>query len=182
MDRPVRDFMTQDVATIDEDADVHELEKLFLEKRIHGVPVTDKAGRLVGVVSQTDLIAWHFELGVDGTAFYEMAQLQLRGDGVHPVVTSLQEDEATLDVGELPLGDQETLRVSDIRNASVGEVMTPLVHAIRPESTAVEAAARMLRHQIHRLVVVDGDLKVQGIVCAMDLLALVPGVEEVARS
>ncbi len=59
--------------------------------------------------------------------------------------------------------------------------MTPLVHAIRAENSASDAAARMLRHKIHRLVVVDADLRVLGIICAMDLLRLIPGVAEMAR-
>lgn len=131
------------------DMDVHELEQLFLEHRIHGAPVVDDNGRLIGVVSQSDLLAWHFESGHDGIGFYE------------PV--------------DLRRGELRRLSLADVRTARVAEVMTPLVHAIRPEETAAEAAARMIRHRIHRLVVVDGGLRVLGVVSAMDLLQLVPG-------
>jgi len=51
----VADLMTRDVAVINRKSDVHELEKLLLEKRVHGLPVVNDEGILVGVISQTDL-------------------------------------------------------------------------------------------------------------------------------
>ena len=54
----VEDLMVRDVTVIHWDSDVHELEKMLLREKIHGVPVVDDAGRLMGVVSQTDLLAW----------------------------------------------------------------------------------------------------------------------------
>jgi CBS domain-containing protein len=152
MRTPVRDLMTSDVVVVDTEAEIHELEKLFLEKRIHGAPVVDASGKLVGVVSQTDLLNWHFNNGVDGTGFYAAPEMP--------------DDEAV-----------RRLRVSDISSAKVSEVMTPLVHAIREDSPASDAADRMVRHRIHRLVVVDADLKVKGVLSAMDLLRLLPGID-----
>ena len=35
----VADLMTRDVAVINRNSDVHELEKLLLERRVHGLPV-----------------------------------------------------------------------------------------------------------------------------------------------
>jgi CBS domain-containing protein len=151
MDTPVRDLMTTDVFVARSESEIHELEKAFLEQRIHGAPVVDDEGKLVGVVSQTDLLSWHFSNGVDGSSFYQGPEIP--------------RDDAVRD-----------LRVSDIRTAKVSEVMTPLVHAIQEESTAGEAAERMVRHRIHRLVVVDPALRVKGILSAMDLLRLLPGI------
>ncbi len=153
MTTTVADLMTSDVVVVRSDLDVHELEQLFLAKGIHGAPVVDQNDRLVGVVSQTDLLAWHYQTGHDGGGFYEPATLR----GAERV---------------------RGLSIADIRTAAVREVMTPLVHAVRPDNTAAEAAARMIRHRIHRLVVVDGNLHVLGILAAMDLLKLIPGVME----
>jgi CBS domain-containing protein len=153
METLVSDLMTTDVMVVRNNLDVHELEQLFLNKGIHGAPVVDENDRLVGVVSQTDLLAWHYQSGHDAAGFYE--HVDLRGT--------------------------ERLRglfLSDIRTASVSEVMTPLVHAVRRDNTATEAAVRMIRHKIHRLVVVDANLRVQGILSAMDLLRLIPGVAD----
>ena len=67
----VDDLMTRDVAVIRSDADVHELEQKLLRDAIHGMPVVDEDNTLVGVVSQTDLIAWHYFSGVDGSSYYQ---------------------------------------------------------------------------------------------------------------
>jgi CBS-domain-containing membrane protein len=146
----IGDVMAREVLTVRLDQDLHELEKLLVGHRIHGVPVVDGAQRIVGVVSQTDLLAWHFETGVDGVPFYDQ-----------PV--------AVPGLG-LPL------RVDDTRTASVAEIMSPMIHAIGPEHPIAEAASRMLAERIHRLIVVDEGFRVVGQVSAFDLLRGLPGV------
>ena len=66
--RTVEDVMVRDVEVIRSDADIHELEKKLLQDGIHGMPVVDENDTLVGVVSQTDLVAWHYFNGVDGSS------------------------------------------------------------------------------------------------------------------
>jgi CBS-domain-containing membrane protein len=145
----VENLMVRDVRTVRSDADVHELEKLLLKEKIHGVPVVDPDGRLVGVVSQTDLLGWHFREGVDGATVYQ-------GSGQRP-----------------PRG----LRFADIRTARVEEVMSPVVHCICPEQSVTLAAARMIDRKVHRLIVVDENAQVLGILTAADLLRAIPEVE-----
>ena len=171
----VGELMTSNVVLIRRDAEVHELSKLFLERGVHGVPVVDEDGRLVGVVSQTDLIAWHHDVGLDASAFYDMPDLRPEAGTRRELIVEDEENPEEADTGE---EDPWRLRLAEVRTARVDEVMTPLVHAIGPDQSAAEAAARMLRHRIHRLIVVDEDLKVLGIISAMDLLRVCPGVEE----
>ncbi len=148
--RRVEDLMQRDVRTVRSNADVHELEKLLLREQIHGVPVVDADDRIVGVVSQTDLLRWHFNAGVDGATFHDApAQRAPRG-----------------------------LRFTDIKTAEVGEVMSPLVHCICPDQSAALAAARMIDRKVHRLVVVDTSARVLGIISAIDVLRAVPDVEQ----
>ena len=146
----VEDLMVRAVRTVRSDADVHELEKLLLKEKIHGVPVVDPDGRLVGVVSQTDLLTWHFTEGVDGASFDP-------GSDQRP-----------------PRG----LRFADIRTARVEEVMSPVVRCVLPDDSVTLAAARMIEHKVHRLVVVDEDAQVLGILSAKDLLRAIPEVED----
>jgi len=145
----VEDLMVREVRTVRSDADVHELEKLLLKEKIHGVPVVDPEGRIVGVVSQTDLLSWHFMEGVDGATVYQ-------GSDPRP-----------------PRG----LRFADIRTARVEEVMSPVVHCICPDQSVTLAAARMIDRKVHRLVVVDENAQVLGILSAADLLRAIPEVE-----
>jgi CBS domain-containing protein len=50
------DVMTPDVITVDPDTSVQTLAKLLSERGISGVPVVDSAKRLVGIVSEGDLL------------------------------------------------------------------------------------------------------------------------------
>jgi CBS domain-containing protein len=150
-DACVRDLMVHDAAVIRADRDVHELEQLLLRERIHGVPVVDNDGRLVGVVSQTDLLEWHYATGVDGATFYDAPRLHGTAGG--------------------------SARLSDIRTARIDELMSPVIHCICPDQSLALAAARMLTRRVHRLIVVDEEARVLGVISALDLLHVVPGVE-----
>ncbi len=150
----VEDLMVRDVTVIRADSDVHELEQMLLREKIHGVPVVDRSGRLVGVASQTDLLAWHYSTGVDGASYYDVQKLMLR-----------------------PEDPSGKLQLSDIRSAAVAEVMSPVVHCICPHQSIALAAARMITRQIHRLVVVDEAGRVLGTISPMDLLRAMPGVD-----
>ena len=52
----VRDVMVTPVITVEPSATVQEVAKLFLEKQISAVPVLDGRGKLVGIVSEGDLL------------------------------------------------------------------------------------------------------------------------------
>lgn len=52
----VADLMTIDPVVVQADASLDEAEELLRSYRIHGLPVVDDRGALVGVISQTDLL------------------------------------------------------------------------------------------------------------------------------
>ena len=52
----VRDVMTTRVITVGPDTEVAEIARCLLENRISAVPVVETDGRLVGVVSEGDLM------------------------------------------------------------------------------------------------------------------------------
>ena len=56
VDLRVADLMTLDPVTVPIDATIEEAEALLREFRITGLPVVDGDERLVGVISQTDLL------------------------------------------------------------------------------------------------------------------------------
>jgi len=51
-----RDIMTRDVATVTPDTSVEDLARLMMERNISGAPVMDDAGKLLGIVTEHDLI------------------------------------------------------------------------------------------------------------------------------
>lgn len=55
----VAELMSIDPVTIGADEPAQAAERLMAERRVSGLPVVDREGRLVGVVSQTDLVRAH---------------------------------------------------------------------------------------------------------------------------
>jgi CBS-domain-containing membrane protein len=53
---PVRDVMTTQVVTIPPHADIHEAARLLSERRISGMPVVDAGNRVLGVISEADIL------------------------------------------------------------------------------------------------------------------------------
>ena len=51
-----QDIMTSKVITVAEDANVRELAALFLSNNISGAPVVNGQGKVIGVVTESDLI------------------------------------------------------------------------------------------------------------------------------
>jgi CBS domain-containing protein len=50
-----KDLMRREVFTIRDDQSVADLTELLVREHIHGVPVVDRTGRLVGMVTQQDV-------------------------------------------------------------------------------------------------------------------------------
>ncbi len=143
------DIMQTNVITVAEDAPLSEVETLLSENRITGMPVTDEAGELVGVISVTDLIDRYTE---DSDA------RPRRGRGFYDVSTYGLEDE-DLESFEVPKESEET----------AGSLMTAEVLTVPAEMPLRLVAKAMVKHKVHRLLVNEGR-KTVGILSTMDLL------------
>ena len=54
---PVREVMTTNVITVRPDANVHEVTRLLAENRVSGLPVVDDKNRVVGLISEADVLS-----------------------------------------------------------------------------------------------------------------------------
>lgn len=92
------------------------------------------------------------------------------------LVRALGEGEPDWDAGEtMPYG----FHVEPIARALVRDVMTPIVIALPLSSSVADAAELMVSRNVHRVIVVDADGAVVGLVSAMDVvrwLAITSGV------
>lgn len=52
-----KDIMTRDVITVNPTMTVKSLAMMLIKNQISGAPVADKVGRIVGVVSESDIVA-----------------------------------------------------------------------------------------------------------------------------
>ena len=153
--RPITagDVMNPNVLTVQEDMTAEELARFLIENEISGAPVADAAGRVVGVVSVTDL-ALSVAEGAD-----------LAADRSNP-------DFFVREWGGPPRRDEiEELRFDGTTELRVRDIMTSAVYSVDEQTPVTEVAETLINSHIHRLLVTRGE-KVVGIVTTSDLLGL----------
>jgi CBS domain-containing protein len=142
-----QDVMTTWAATIPADATVREAAKLMLERRISALPVMDGKDRVIGIVSEGDLVR-RSELGTDAARSWWLRAFA---------------DDAARDYLKT-------------HGASVREVMTRPVVSVRRTTPLHEIARLLEKHRIKRVPVLDAG-RLVGIVSRADLvrrLAMTP--------
>lgn len=136
-----KDVMSHPVITVRPDTPIPEIAKILTEHRISGAPVVDDQGRLVGIVTEADLL------------------LKEAGPGGLPKLAFF-----------LPAHSkevQEQLRRYEGKVAA--DVMTQEVITATEETPLRELAALMIRDQINRIPILRDD-QVVGIVSRNDVL------------
>lgn len=128
-DLRVADLMTIDPVVVSIDAPIGDAEELMRRNHITGLPVVDPAGRVIGVISQTDVL------------FLDVPAVQI------------------------------LIRHRE-RGVRVGEVMSTPAVTVDVNASLKDAAIRMSREHIHRLVAVDDSHRPIGVISAMDFVEL----------
>jgi CBS domain-containing protein len=136
------DVMTRDVVTVDPEKPVRDIAELLYTRRISGVPVVDANGRVIGLVSEGDLIAHAAIVGEQHRSWW----------------LSLFADESVT-AGDYLKAHGRTAR----------DVMTTNVVSIEETTTLAEIAETLHRHRIKRVPVIRGG-KLVGIVTRGNLL------------
>jgi CBS domain-containing protein len=156
--RPITasDLMNPRVLTVRQDMGLSELANFLVANDISGAPVEDGSGKLVGVVSLTDIaeVLAHEDESEDGDRNTDFFASEW-DEGLSPE-----------ELEELP---------ADATELTVAEIMTPDVYAVTEETLVSEIAEAMIANHIHRLLVTRED-RVVGIISTSDLLGLL--VEE----
>jgi CBS domain-containing protein len=140
-----RDVMVTPVVTVKPSASVKEVAQLLLEKRISAVPVVDEEGKVVGIVSEGDLM------------HRSEAGTTLRRSWWLTGLTS-----------------EETLAAEYVKAhaSKVADVMTSKVIAAGPDAPLHELAALMETNAIKRVPIVENG-RLVGIVSRANLLRAV---------
>jgi CBS domain-containing protein len=157
-----QDVMNPQVLAVRPDMSVHELALFLTENQITGAPVLDRAGRLVGVVSETDIAESESERDALA-ADYSDPGFDVRG---------WEDDADASDIRGLRVEGDER-RVEDI--------MTPAAYTIPHDTPVPRIAQTMISGRIHRLLVTR-DQHVVGIVTSLDLLRLLCPAPERAEA
>lgn len=142
LDVHARDVMSREVVTVPASMPVEALARLLGRRGISSVPVVDDAGRLLGIVTEADLLR-----RVAAAEDRPLGWLRrLLGD---------------------PAEQADTYARTHGRTAA--HVMTQEVVTVAPDATAAHCAHIMERHRIKRLPVVE-DGRLLGVVSRADLL------------
>lgn len=148
----VQDFMTRDVVAVKPDASIHDAARLMVDYGVSGLPVVDAGGRLVGILSEGDLIlrqkprprlSWWQLFFSDGE---RLAREYQKATGL-----------------------------------TVAEVMTCSVISIPPDASIESAAALLDGHKIRRVPVVAAG-KLVGIISRGDLVKALAGQPAAGRA
>jgi CBS domain-containing protein len=144
----VKDVMTSPVISVEPDASIWEAVSIMLQRRISGLPVIDKHGRLVGIVSEGDFL----RRAETGTQRRRPNWLEfLMGPG--------------------RLADEYTRS----HGRKIQDIMTPDPLTVTEETSLDEVVRTMEKRRIKRLPVVCGN-KVVGIVSRANLIHALAGI------
>lgn len=172
----VRDIMKEDVVTAAPKSSVSELIRTLQEREIHGVPVVEDDGVLVGVVSIRDILRLAVELGEVPEAARWGLGLTSAGRGAvlqAPVKGEFHAYYVTPSGGYVDVGDRIQEFPGDLfEGYRVEDIMTRSPITIGPDAALPELARLLLDHNIHRALVLEED-KLVGIVTATDALEAV---------
>jgi CBS domain-containing protein len=136
----VKELMTTEVRTVTPDTPLKEVASVLAEVGISGLPVVDEEGRVLGVVSEADIL------------YKEQARRSRRSGPLAWFV----------DVGAFDAALKGAARTA-------GETMSEPAITIGPERSAAEAARLMIERNVNRLPVVRGE-ELVGIVTRADLV------------
>lgn len=155
-----RDVMTRDVTTVREDSSLEELIHLLRVSHFSGIPVVDEQGKAVGLVSETDILrALAYTVGPPGSGEF---------------ATNLQKKKLRISSMLLDAASRQDMATGhllrDLVHRPVHDLMTPMVHGCSPEATITEVCEMMLWKEIRRVVVLDPDRKVVGVISSIDLI------------
>ncbi|MFC1855076.1 CBS domain-containing protein [Thermodesulfobacteriota bacterium] len=141
----VKDIMTKDVISVTEATTIKDLAKILTEHRISGAPVVDGDGKVLGIVSEGDLVGLQKNLHI-------------------PTVVAIFDAVVYLD--SLKHFEDDLHKMT---GSTVGDIYNKDYVAVTSESLVSEVATIMDDKKISTVPVVDDD-KLVGVVGKVDIV------------
>lgn len=155
----IQDAMEKEVIKFQVDDRIIDVAGSLRENKISGAPVIDKEDKLVGIISEGDI----------------MRLIEVHSPHINLILP------APLDLIELPVRmkyemDEIAEDMNKAASLLIGEIMTKKVVTIKPDADISDAAQLMDTHDVKRLPVVESDGKMVGIITRGDVIgAMVRG-------
>lgn len=141
-----KEVMSKDVVTVTTLDSVTDVARLLMEHKVSGLPVVDAEHRVVGMITEGDLIYQDKKLHLP--AFMEILGGVIYLENPQRMVNDLKKMTAT----------------------KVGDVMTSKVYTVKEDASMEDIATIMVERQVNRLPVVDQAGKLVGIISRQDLV------------
>lgn len=141
-----KDIMQKNVLYITGDVLVKDIAKILFENKISGVPVVDKNEKVIGIVTEKDLLVKDKEPRFPSYVGFLGSIIFLEG---------------------VKRYDEELRKLSA---TSAEEIMTKNVHTIYEDTSIEEIATIMVEESVNRVPVVNKEGKLVGIVSRADML------------
>jgi len=155
-----RDLMQTSVLTLSPETPIREAVEDLHDADVQAAPVVDAGGRLVGMLSVSDVA--RPEHVQDSAVNAEPGARDL------PDLSSDDEEHA----GEIEA--RENYSAELLGAQTVGDWMTPRVVSVRPDSTLREVCQVLVAEGIHRVPVLEGG-ELRGILSTMDIVRHLAG-------
>ncbi len=136
----VQDIMNTSVKTAETHTQIKDIAATMCFNKISGVPVVDKNNKLVGVLSEKDILR---------AMFPDVAQIMQEGG--KPDFESIEAD------------------YKGVLHKQVGDLMSQTVASVTPEMPLLKAASLMCLKQIRRIPVTDNQNHLVGIISIGDV-------------
>ena len=140
-----KDIMNTDVVTVSPDMTVEELGRLFITKRISGVPVVDQDNNMIGIVTENDLIKQNKRLHIP---------------------TLLRLFDALVPLQSFKSVEEE---IKVMAATTISQIYTKEVISVEPEASLQDIATIMAEKGIHTLPVLSSG-KLVGIIGRIDVI------------
>lgn len=150
---PVTEIMSTQIEMVAESTPISYVARLMRDKEISGMPVTSDDGVLIGVISASDLLR-AVPGAKEGAPVGSLAGFYAE---IKPSVL------ITPELFERAL------------EGTVGELMTKMIVSVPIDATVQHAAQVMIDSGVHRLLVLDRNENLAGLVTAMDIVRHVAG-------
>ena len=144
----VREIMTREVITVRSDTSVIAIARILRDNAISGLPVVDAEGRVIGIITELDLIARHarphfptYFAFLDSIIYLESTKRY-----------------------------RESMR--HILATTAGELMTTPVVTVGPDMDVQDLATLMVEEHVNPVPVVEDEDRLVGIVSHTDVLEL----------
>ena len=154
-DTTARGLMVSDVLELQVGAPVHEAVEAFEDYHIHGAPVVDEACRLVGVLTEADIV--------------RSERIHEQNFATVPSLAERQSCDVSTDEVKEHYSPREDYPAELLGRETVGDWMTSKVISVSPDATLQRICSILATEQIHRVFVVD-DEKLVGVVSAIDVV------------